>query len=259
MLLSVFLLAALAAPMAMADEGMVTVQLRWRHQAYVTNEPYYLQERRMPAAIIRPSTYGIHFYGDCVFTSAEEVTDNPKRVKAFLDATLRGWQYAMDHPDEIIDLILAKYPTQKSREHLRYEASVMRDLIQPDMIQIGHMNPGRWRHMAETFAGLGMVPRDFTLAGLTHDPSAGRDITPFLWAVGVSAGVLLAVGVVAVFLARFNRLTLGREERMIELKAEINLLLEKTGQAGNTRSWTRPRSNNPWEPAAGWVNLITCA
>ncbi len=173
--------------------------------AYLTNEPYYLESRGVPTTIIRPSTYGIHFYGDSVFTSEREVKDHPERVKAFLQATLRGWQYAMDHPEEIIELILARYHPLKTREHLRYEAATMRELMQPHMIQIGHMNPGRWRHMAETFAELGLVDKDFDLKGLIYDPRAARDITPILWGAGIAVGGFLVVGAVALALAGFNR------------------------------------------------------
>ncbi|MFH1060449.1 MAG: ABC transporter substrate-binding protein [Pseudomonadota bacterium] len=173
--------------------------------AYITNEPYFMEQRNEPATIIRPATYGIHFYGDCIFTSEEEINNHPERVKAFLAATLKGWQYAMDHPLEIVDLIIKKYHSKQSRDHLRFEAGAMRDLIQPDMIQIGHMNPGRWRHMAETLAELGLVDKDFKLDGLTYDPNAERDLTPLFWAGGVALGVLLVVGAVAGALARFNR------------------------------------------------------
>ncbi|MBU2550387.1 MAG: PAS domain S-box protein [Proteobacteria bacterium] len=172
--------------------------------AYLTNEPYYLEQKGIPATIIRPSTYGIHFYGDSVFTSEEEVRKHPQRVKAFLQATLLGWQYAMDHPEEIIELILAKYSTKKTGEHLRYEAKAMRELVQPEMIQMGHMNPGRWQHMAETFAALGLLPKDFKLAGLTYDPSAERDLTTLLWVLGLVGGILMVAGVVAGALVKFN-------------------------------------------------------
>ncbi len=173
--------------------------------AYLTNEPYYLEKKGIPATIIRPAAYGIHFYGDCVVTSEDEVDKHPERVRAFRRATLDGWQYAMDHPEEIIDLILKKYHAKKTRDHLRFEAASMRELLQPEMIQMGHMNPGRWRHMAETFAELGLVPSDFNLQGLIYDPEARKDRTPWLWAAGIGLGVLLIVGTVTVLLARFNR------------------------------------------------------
>ena len=45
---------------------------------------------------------GIDFYGDILFTSESELQSHPERVRAFLAASLQGWQYAMAH----IDLVL---------------------------------------------------------------------------------------------------------------------------------------------------------
>ena len=48
---------------------------------------------------------------------------NPELVKNFVNATNRGWEYALNHQEEIINLILKKYNTQhKSKEHLFFEA-----------------------------------------------------------------------------------------------------------------------------------------
>jgi PAS domain-containing protein len=58
---------------------------------------------------IRPQVYGIDFYGDCLFTTEQEIENHPRRVQRFLEAALRGWQYAMAHPEEIIDLTRVKW------------------------------------------------------------------------------------------------------------------------------------------------------
>jgi len=97
----------------------------------------------------------VDFYSDILFTTETEVRTHPRRVEAMRRATLKGWQYAMEHPDEIIDLLINKYDVKKSREHLKFEADAMRPLILSDLIEIGHMNPERWRHMADTFARVG--------------------------------------------------------------------------------------------------------
>ena len=40
-------------------------------------------------------------------------------VDAFRTASVEGWNYAMNHPDEAIDIILTKYNTQsKTKEAL---------------------------------------------------------------------------------------------------------------------------------------------
>lgn len=108
-----------------------------------------LEEKGIPYRLIDPRTYGIDFYGDVLFTSQNELNAHPERVAAFRKASMDGWRYAMAHPEEIIELIMQKYAPQKSREHLRFEAKAMWNLMQPDIIEIGHMNPGRWLRIAE--------------------------------------------------------------------------------------------------------------
>jgi diguanylate cyclase (GGDEF)-like protein len=139
--------------------------------SYLTNEPYILNQRGIEYNVINPSTYGIDFYSDILFTTEQELKEHPERVDAFRRATLKGWRYAMDHPGEIIDLLLFKYQVPKSREHLEFEAKAMRTLILPDIVEIGHMNPGRWQRMAEAFSEVGMADKSFTLDGFVYDPN----------------------------------------------------------------------------------------
>ena len=119
------------------------------YDGYVTNEPFLLEEKGIPYRLIDPRAYGIDFYGDVLFTSQSELNTHPERVAAFRKASMDGWRYAMAHPEEIIELIMQKYAPQKSSEHLRFEAKAMWNLMQPDIIEIGHMNPGRWLRIAE--------------------------------------------------------------------------------------------------------------
>jgi diguanylate cyclase (GGDEF)-like protein len=144
--------------------------------SYLTNEPYYLQQHGIEFTVINPSTYGIDFYSDILFTTEDEIKHHPERVEAFRRATLKGWRYAMDHPEEIIDLLLNQYHVPKSRDHLEFEAKSMRPLILPDIVEIGHMNPGRWQHMAEAFTDVGMGDKNFSLEGFIYDPSPSREL-----------------------------------------------------------------------------------
>ena len=118
--------------------------------AYVTNEPFFLDRAGFTYHTYTPRSVGIDFYGDNLFTTEQEIKNHPARVKSFREATLRGWQYAMEHPEEIADLILAKYSQQHEREFYLFEAKRMAPLIRTDLIEIGYMNPGRWHHIAVT-------------------------------------------------------------------------------------------------------------
>lgn len=138
--------------------------------SYLTNEPFILKQRGIDFTVINPSAYGIDFYSDILFTTEKEVIQNPERVEAFRRATLKGWHYAMGHTDEIIDVLLTKYKVPKSRAHLKFEADAMRPLILPDLIEIGHMNPGRMQRMADAFIEVGMGKKDASIDGFDYDP-----------------------------------------------------------------------------------------
>lgn len=101
--------------------------------SYLTNEPFFLKQRGIDFTIISPINYGIDFYSDILFTTEQEVEQHPARVAAFRRATLAGWRYAMDHPAEIVDLLITKYKVPKTREHLQFEANAMRQLILPSL------------------------------------------------------------------------------------------------------------------------------
>jgi len=138
---------------------------------YIINRPFLLNKAGIDYRILNPINYGIDFYGDTIFTTEYEVKNHPERVKRFLQATLQGWQYAMDHSNEIIDLIIKKYPTLESREHLTFEAQTIKNLMLPSLVEIGHTNPGRWKRMADVFVKQGKAPANYSLDGFIYSPN----------------------------------------------------------------------------------------
>lgn len=172
--------------------------------AYSTDEPYTLGKLGVDFVTFTPRTGGIDFYGDLLFTTEKEIAEHPERVKAFREASMRGWAYAMAHPDEIIDLILKKYSHRRTREHLQFEAEQTALLLHPGLIEAGHMNPGRWRHIADTLAQLGMIPADFSLDGFLYNPKAGPDLKKVYWTLAILAALMIATLGWALPLRRLN-------------------------------------------------------
>jgi two-component system sensor histidine kinase EvgS len=128
------------------------------YQAFLTNEPFQLKQQGVPFNVLDPSTYGTQFYDVNLFTSREFASQHPERVYAFTEATNRGWRYALDHPDEIIDLILQRYAgNTKTADALRYEYEVIKQVMQTDRYPIGSIDPQRIRLMGDLFAQEGLV------------------------------------------------------------------------------------------------------
>ncbi len=136
--------------------------------AYMTNEPEVLKERQVKFNIIDPINYGIDFYGDNIFTSEKQLRDHPEQVAHFVKASLKGWRYALDHPEEIIELILKKYSNKKNRQALIYEAETLERFILPDYIELGTIDLERLRRIIDTYKQLKMLPNTFTLDGFVY-------------------------------------------------------------------------------------------
>ena len=129
---------------------------------YATNEPFVLQEWGVGYNLIDPADYGIRFYADVLFTSDQIVETRPKDVRAFTQASLRGWEYAMKYPSEAIEIV-SRYAPEKSLSHLRYEALAMHAHMSKDLVPIGYMNTERWMAIKAYLASIGDIPADSTL------------------------------------------------------------------------------------------------
>ncbi len=196
-------------------EGRIDVM-----SAYSTDEPFLLEQAGVDYLEFTPRAGGIDFYGDTLFTTEDEIEQHPQRVRAFVDATLRGWNHALDNPEEIVDLILSEYSRRHSREHLLFEAERSRRLIAADIVELGYMNPGRWRYIAEVYRSLGLM-RD------------GFDHEKFLWSPGredrtgvllIAAGTLLAMMLILMVSWHFHRLNRSlRREMAVREQAEQEL------------------------------------
>lgn len=173
---------------------------------YVTNEPYFLDKAGLSYQILTPRSAGIDFYGDNLFVGEALLRQHPERVAAFRAASLRGWEYALKHPDEIIQLIRSRYLPDVEARFLEFEAARMVPLIRADLIEIGYMHRGRWTHIAETYAALGLLPADFPLEGFLYHPvpDAGQLLRFAPYILGGLAAALLA-GTLLLYILRVNR------------------------------------------------------
>ncbi|MEY4978733.1 MAG: hypothetical protein RLZZ352_1003 [Pseudomonadota bacterium] len=174
--------------------------------AYATYEPFFMKQSGVDYQVYTPRSVGIDFYGDNLFTSEQELQANPQRVAAFRRASLRGWQYAMAHPEHVIDWILNRYPSPRlTREFLRFEAERMAELLRTDLVDIGYMTTGRWQHIAETYARVAVARYPNVPAGFLYEHDVRQDFTWLYRVLFVVATVLLVVMVIALYIHRVNR------------------------------------------------------
>ena len=147
--------------------------------AFISNQPFLLDQKQVPYKIFNPSTDGIYSYDVELFTSEDEVKDHSSRTRNFIDATRKGWEYALSHKEEIVELIYQKYSKKKSKEALLYEANSIDKLMKRDLFKIGAVVPELTQLNTNMYVQLGMVDKNWDLEGFIFDPKPRQiDLTP---------------------------------------------------------------------------------
>jgi len=207
---------------------------------YLNVTPYALERAGLRYEILHPRSAGIDFYGDNLYTTESELREHPARARALREATLKGWRYALEHPNEIVDLIRARYPERKPREELLWEAAQVAPLLEQHLIELGHSNPLRWQGIADSYAAAGLLPADFKLEGfLYHDSPA----TP-TWHYALGVALALLAGAALWRLLRVSRALRGAEVRVGDAERIASFALEGAGEG----SWD-------WQPQRPALHL----
>ncbi|HEY9280181.1 MAG TPA: EAL domain-containing protein [Eoetvoesiella sp.] len=204
--------------------------------AYLTAEPGQLLARGVEPAILNSATYGVDFYGDTLFTTQAEIERHPARVNEFLRASKKGWAYALAHPQEIVDLILKMDGVAQrglTREMLLQEARDMQPLILPNLVEIGHINEGRWEHIAQTLVKTGLAPVNFSLSGFVYHPDPPLNPETVRWAVGLSVAAALLIALILLWNMQMRRRVRDRTQ---ELQAEIRYRAEAQNKLKQSRT-----------------------
>ncbi|GAB2590021.1 diguanylate cyclase domain-containing protein [Nitrincola alkalisediminis] len=196
--------------------------------AYITHEPYYLDLANFRYHIYTPRSVGIDFYGDNLFTSKAFAQQRPDIVSAFTQASLKGWTYALQNPDYIIELILEQYTQTHSASFLQFEASRMHQLIKPELIEIGYINPGRWAHIHNTYQSLNLVSSPLDLSEFLFKHPSNTSTSWFAPLI-ISSLIASLVSGIALYIYRVNlklNSLLRQKNKAAVLQRHRNTLLE---------------------------------
>ena len=184
--------------------------------AYLSNEPYQLEQLGVPYRLFKPADYGINFYQDVLITNADWLKQHPELAETFVQASLKGWRFALNNIDFSIRHIQQVYAPDKSLPHLRYEAGVIQQLVMPDTVELGHMSSERWQDIANTYLRMGKVTQLRPLASFIYTKPAETDFSLLIKSV---LSLLMVVLLLGYFTMRFRKMAAA-------LKCEIDLHAE---------------------------------
>lgn len=158
--------------------GQIDFFLGW-----VVNQTYQVEQESAkpdaPASVkgkswkaLRWSEHGIPVYSDVIFTAGDTLKKNPELVKRYLKAVQRGMQFAIDNPDETVEL-LAKFPGQiEDAKKLAWRFKLQNPLLQSEDSKkngLLWMNPAIWDQMIGFLKDGEQIPRTIPASEVMTD------------------------------------------------------------------------------------------
>ncbi|PVA06616.1 ABC transporter substrate-binding protein [Thalassorhabdomicrobium marinisediminis] len=98
---------------------------------FTVNEPIAVELAGIETNVILPSNFGVNTNAEVIFTTRDFMEQNPDTVQGFVDATVRGYAYAYEHPDETVEAVLKMNdqlePEQQAEQLRRQESYVFNE------------------------------------------------------------------------------------------------------------------------------------
>lgn len=146
----------------------------------LTSGPYNAVRQELEPIVFMPKDYGIDFYSGFLFTTIQEASVNATRTAAIRSAVLQGWEYALTHTEETLDVLMARSLSSASsangsnelRNKLKYQLITMRDYILPDFVPLGYINQQHLRDMQQQLVNVGLIQDGRDFSQFIYTPSA---------------------------------------------------------------------------------------
>jgi ABC-type nitrate/sulfonate/bicarbonate transport system substrate-binding protein len=138
--------------------------------------PWLAHDKGIALKSFNPADYRVEFYGDTLFTLQRLANREAQTVRSFRAASLKGWDYALKHPDEIAQRLVAELPHPPGMADpagfARYQADLARRLARYPEVELGHANPDRWERIEASMIGVGAALRTADTDDFVYDPDA---------------------------------------------------------------------------------------
>jgi two-component system, sensor histidine kinase and response regulator len=132
---------------------------------YLASADWASREKNYPVRFITGEDYGLNFYGDIIYTRQAVIEKSPDVVAAFVRASLKGWEYALDHSDEVASDIAERLPRTFPYADIKafnlHQAEIIKRLMNYPTTSVGHVNVSRWHKIHESLRDIGVVKNDF--------------------------------------------------------------------------------------------------
>lgn len=148
---------------------------------------WYNEYHTLLASGLDPEDLRVFFYRDLdlnfpedgIYTLEKTLQADPELCRAVVAASLRGWRYAFEHPEEALDIVLARMREAHvpvSRVHQRFMLARMKDVMLPATsadTPLGELRPADYDRVAGALTGLGLLNKAPTFREFSRGQGLG--------------------------------------------------------------------------------------
>jgi ABC-type nitrate/sulfonate/bicarbonate transport system substrate-binding protein len=172
--------------------------------AYSIAFPFEAKKKNLQFKTFRPIQYGIDFYGDSLFAQYAFIKKDPKMIKRFVKASLKGWEYALNHREQIAKKITETLPRTAEIDDLfafnMYQSDGIAELMNFPEIEPGHINPARWEKMHSYLKAIGVLKNPIKIDEFIFNPEKlNRIKSEKVQKILISALVIFFIGILLIF------------------------------------------------------------
>jgi ABC-type nitrate/sulfonate/bicarbonate transport system substrate-binding protein len=131
---------------------------------HIGDDSYALFKAGASYDVIRPANYGLHVPGTVYFTTEKVIKDDPRLIRRFLKALIRGWQFANDDFFESEPLIAA-FNKKLTAEFIRFSLGEEREYLRPFGARFGEFDMDDWRTMQKILVQQRIMKEPIDLSG----------------------------------------------------------------------------------------------
>lgn len=131
---------------------------------YTINEVLIAQQKGVAINQIKPEDFGINMMGDTLFTSDILLNTNPELVQRFVRATVRGWQWAVEHPEAAAKMALQF----DDGLDLAHQVAMMKASIPyiHASVPVGMMDDAVWQEVHNAILEQGVIEKPLNLTAV---------------------------------------------------------------------------------------------
>ncbi|HZZ70411.1 MAG TPA: ABC transporter substrate-binding protein [Phenylobacterium sp.] len=144
------------------NNGPFLADKRAAQEGYITSEPYTIEKQAgLKPKVFLLADYGYPGYGAMILAPDALIAKNPASVKAFVEASIKGWQDYLNGDPKPADALILKANPEMTQDVLDQARSKLKTygIVESADGKTGEMSDARWQAFFDMASSQGVYPK----------------------------------------------------------------------------------------------------